>query len=370
MRLTTSIVLLLGLAGASVQGCGGDRSGWEGFEGPTGGGAAGTGAAGTSGAAGTTGVAGTGLMGTSVAGAAMEPPGGVKAEPTPGCGTAPGQQPGPLVGYTLQTMGSKAAGCADSQCGAWSYAREYFLHLPVGYDGHQAYPLVIEGPGCGAKGNNLYRNTALDAVAIRVGLTPSADAQAIHATNPNQGCFDDRDGDDSVDWAFYEALYDKLTAELCFDRNRVFAAGISSGARLANELGCKYAGDALRPIRGVMSTGAALPPQPMQRPTCNSKPMAGLWVHGVDSPTTPFTESQQALERAMRVNGCTMGTTYETAAYEPFRVGSDYTTCKRVKGCPAEFPLVICPSPVDRGSYDYIVNPGWVAMLKLLEATP
>jgi poly(3-hydroxybutyrate) depolymerase len=89
---------------------------------------------------------------------------------------------------------------------------------------------------------------------IRVGLSPSAYWQAYHATNPGQGCFDDADGDNSVDWVFYEDLYDRLAGQLCFDRNRVFVAGEGrSGARLADELACKYAGDVTRPVRGVMS---------------------------------------------------------------------------------------------------------------------
>ncbi|HVZ72368.1 MAG TPA: hypothetical protein VHJ20_08330 [Polyangia bacterium] len=270
----------------------------------------------------------------------------------------------------VQTTGVKAAGCADGQCGAWSYARYYYLSLPSNYDSKNAYPLVIEGPGCGGQGNDLIGIPALSGAAIRVGLSPSADAQAYHPTSPGLGCFDDLEGDDSVDWAFYEVLYDKLAADFCFDRNRVFAAGNGSGARMANELGCKYAGDALRPIRGVMTHGSGLPTDVKYQPTCTAKPMAGMWVDEVNNSNFVFAETTLAITRAMRVNGCTIGTSYETAEFEPFSItSSDQTSCKLVKGCPTLFPLVVCPLQVvmnttpDLG----VVVPGWPAFLKLFE---
>ena len=36
-------------------------------------------------------------------------------------------------------------------------------------------------------------------MVVRVGLTPAPNSIG-HGTNENQGCFDDKEGDDSVDW--------------------------------------------------------------------------------------------------------------------------------------------------------------------------
>lgn len=78
-----------------------------------------------------------------------------------------------------------------------------------------------------------------------------------------------------------------------------------------------------------------------------------------------------ALGRAMRVNGCTTGTTYETAEYEPFAIGTDSNSCKRVKACSAAFPLVICPLPFSGPtSNETLVAPGWPTFLELFEAAP
>jgi hypothetical protein len=348
-------------------------------------GAAGTGAAGTSGAAGTTGIAGTYATGPGTAGTYATGPGAAgtgpvdeitKVAPTPGCGKFPGQDLAAQVRGTIMTMGTKDADCAAMldgvrKCGAWALEREYYVSLPSTYEITKAYPLVFEGPGCGGRGNNLYNNQTLSAMAIRVGLSPPPNSVG-HGTNANQGCFDDKEGDDSVEWAFYEALFDKLAAQLCFDRNRVFVGGNSSGAWLANELGCKYAGDPVHPIRGVMPNTGGLPTDPRFAPTCTTKPMAGFWVHGVNDTTNPFTNNIVAMNRALKVNDCTpAGVTYATAMFDPFPLGGDTNSCRRFKGCPDLYPVVVCPLPLNpRGSSENVVNPGWVAFIKLFLAPP
>jgi poly(3-hydroxybutyrate) depolymerase len=126
------------------------------------------------------------------------------------------------------------------------------------------YELVFEAPGCSGNGavvqslspTNDNMGVGANRTVIRVGLTPPP-LSVGHGTNPGEGCFDDKEGDDSVDFVFYESLLDKLETELCYDENRVFAAGTSSGAWLANELACKCAGDTHgHALRGVVTDGA------------------------------------------------------------------------------------------------------------------
>jgi hypothetical protein len=347
-------VVLLGLMSASFGACGSSQGLAR----------AGDGAAGSSpGEGGAAGVDGAAGLGGVEAGAPT-------VVPTPGCGRDPGQASGMLVRGTIQTMGVKAPDCADTQCGSWSYPREYWMSLPSNYDNTKAYPLVVEGPGCGGQGDIIYPIPALSDAAIRVGLSPSVEASAFSPVSPGAGCFDELDGDNSVDWVFYENLYDKLAAQVCFDRNRVFAAGTSSGARMANELGCKYAGDALRPVRGVMTDRAGLPVDTKYQPTCTTKPMAGMWVAEPSNPIYAFAETTLAVTRAMSVNGCTIGTSYDTAEFDPFSISStDGTSCKMVKGCPALFPLVVCPLTVfSTRTPDLIVAvPGFATFFKLFD---
>jgi poly(3-hydroxybutyrate) depolymerase len=359
-----------GMAGAT--GAAGDTGTAGGGAGVTGtAGIDGGGAAGSAGAAdgGATGGTGGSVLGTDL----------TKVIPSAGCGMAAGQAVGSLVMHTIQTMGTMLAGCADANCSAtkptpWSYARNYWVRLPTGYDNTKAYPLVFEGPGCGGAGNNLYSISIFDATVIRVGLSPSKDAEVYHATNPGQGCFDDKNDDSSVDWPFYETLYDQLASTLCFDRNRVFAGGNSSGAWFSNELGCRYAGDPKRPVRGIMPNTGGLPTDPKYVPTCTTKPMAGFWSHEVGDTTNPFSGNIIAMDRALQVNGCTVSAgvteTYANATtasnFTPFPVGGDMTSCKRYKGCPDLTPMVVCPLPGNNhASHDAVVDPGWPAFLSL-----
>ncbi|HEX3695673.1 MAG TPA: hypothetical protein VH374_09810 [Polyangia bacterium] len=293
--------------------------------------------------------------------------------PAAGCGMPPtgtGEQ-------TIQTMGTKPANCADSVCGAWSYTRQYNVVLPQGYVNSKAYPLVFEGPGCGGNQDAVYplaingMNNAGNTV-IRVGLSPPPNTIG-HSTNPNQGCFDDKEGDSSVDWVFYENLWDKLATQICFDQNRVFAAGNSSGAWFSNEVGCKYAGDAKRPIRGIMPNTGGLPSQPMYEPTCTNNPLSGMWMGDLSDPENPFSNNIFAIQRAMKVNGCTTTTYDATTMTDPFPIGGGNADdqCKQVKGCPDLYPIMVCT--VNNGtheSHENMAEPGFSTFLQLFQKAP
>jgi hypothetical protein len=386
----TSDTVLVGLLAGLACGCGGGNSLPAGADAASGAGAGGSmaGAGGSMAGAGGSMAGAGGSMGSPDGGESDAPgestasardagsEGGVDGPiaaiaPTKGCGQDPGQELGVLVMHTIQTMGTKAAGCADSNCAPWSYPRDYFVKLPTGYDNAKAYPLLFQEPGCGGAGNYVYDFVALADTVIEVGLSPPPNAIG-HATNPGQGCFDDHEGDDSVDWVFYETLYDQLAKTLCFDRNRVFSSGLNSGGSLSNELGCKYAGDATRPVRGVMPVGGDLPTDPAFAPTCTTKPMAGMWIHQVDDTEYPFADTIVAINRAMKVNGCTLGTGYADATFDNFPIGdvSDHT-CLKIRGCPDLYPLVVCPLPAPaRVVTDTVPDDGIPTFITLFENPP
>ena len=302
---------------------------------------------------------------------------------TAGCGLAATQATGTFVRYTVGTSGTKAANCADrlndgtAVCGPWALVREYFVWLPVGYDPNKAYPLVFQMTGCGGTGRDVYtlNNGVADGAGnsvIRVGLTPPPNSVG-HGTNPGQGCYDDKEGDDSVDLVFYEKLRDTLKGELCYDDNRVFASGNSSGSWMANEMVTKYAGNANGyALRGIAVNTGGLPTTAAFTPVATNSPMAGMWVHELQDPVNPFTGTKVAINRAMTVNGCT-GTNYDTAQFDNYPIGGGNadTTCKLIKGCPAIYPLVVCALPGSQhASHDSVANPGFSKFLSAFTATP
>jgi hypothetical protein len=293
--------------------------------------------------------------------------------PTKGCGTDPGFVTGTAV---IDTMGVKDAKCADLACGPWMYVREYYVRLPANYDKNKVYPLVFEPISCGGKGLNYTQLSAFDDTLIRVGMTPPPN-EIGHSTNPNQGCPDNAEGDDSVEWNFYEKLYDRLAERTCFDKNRVFFAGIHHGATMADQFACKYAGDPTRPVRGILSDSGGLFPSMIFQstfqhvPTCSNTPIAGIWMDPTGNTTIPFTFAIEAINRAMKVNGCTIGTGFLDAEFEPFPIGGNQpdNTCKLMKGCPALSPIVVCAIQTNNSTVGVGIRaPGFMTFLKLFES--
>lgn len=278
-------------------------------------------------------------------------------KPSPGCGMPAPQPLGEMTQHTIQTEGVKDANCADKLadgtpvCGPWSVEREYYLGLPSSYKSDKAYPLVIEAPGCGGNGKGVFPLAGVADSIIRVGLTPPP-VSIGHGTNPGQHCFDDKEGDDSVEFPFFEKVLDTLKTQLCYDENRVYVSGESSGSWLANELACKYAGDTKgHAVRAVATRDGGLPNEPQWAPTCSGKPVAGLWVYRIDNEYASNLGTKYAINRAMSTNTCVAAVDWDDAVVKNdvmnFPIGNGYAddSCKLIKDCDALYPLVVCARP-------------------------
>ncbi len=272
--------------------------------------------------------------------------------------------------YTLPTSGTKPADCFDLECGDWSSVREYAIAKPQNYDPNRLHSLVFLGAGESGTSTDILNQYSYDdnagGTTIRIGLRPSEEIQAVHGSKAGFGYFDDHEGDDSVDFVFYEQLYDKLESELCFDRNLVFAGGQLTGGALANELGCKYAGDAQRPIRGVLATSGGLPEMEFW-PTCSNAPLAGFWVHAVGDTLFPFANAVTTINRAIAANDCSTTTSVDTGVYVNYPVGGNEPDdeCQRIVDCDPRYPIVICPLPYNTtGPFSNVVNPGGSRFLR------
>jgi hypothetical protein len=353
--------------GAGTSGgtdAGGTTSGGTDAGGTTSGGtdAGGTASGGTD--AGGTASGGTDAGGTAgTAGTAGSPPDLTIVRPTLGCGMA---APSDLVAQqfvqrTMETSGHKENSSAPAACRPggqatydWNIAREYFVRLPDGYNPEKAYPLVLQAEGCGRFVGDLVPLSQIAEQVIRVGFSPAtADC-----------CFDIFDGDNSIEFPFYEKVWQRLAGELCFDQNRVFAAGAGQLTSIwANQLGCVYAGHAEYPIRAIGGVEGGLLPLGFTQPTCSQSPMAGMWLH--NAAQFEYQDSIIAgIDTAMQVNGCP-GRSQYTAERTPYevpglsapesvrcgRITSAYYCAEPVYGCPnhpdpvscsASHPMVMC----------------------------
>lgn len=100
--------------------------------------------------------------------------------------------------------------------------RSYVIHVPPGYDGKQALPVVLAFHGLGMNATAMYALT---------GFTGLADRKGFIAVFPNAagGRWQDGLSSGTDDVAFVQAMLAKLSRTMSIDTRRVYACGISNG---------------------------------------------------------------------------------------------------------------------------------------------
>lgn len=137
--------------------------------------------------------------------------------------------------------------------------REYILHVPSGYDGSSALPLVIAYHGNGGCADQFAAYEAqLESTADSNGFLlayPQGLARAKGAAEWDPG----DDGTQSIstnDLAFFDALMADIGSAYNIDSEQVYAVGYSNGGMMAYGLACNR-GDQVAAV-GIMS-GVMLP---------------------------------------------------------------------------------------------------------------
>jgi len=247
---------------------------------------------------------------------------------SPGCGMAAPQADTAWHAYTVSTPMTRVG----------PLMRTYYLKLPPNYDNGKAYRLIYQGTNCTGCPTCVM---PFDTVAGAEGVIQVAlqRKDGVHGA-----CFDDQDGM-SIEFPFAETVDTELRQKICFDEHRVFINGHSSGSWLTNEVGCVYAS---APQAGPAPPGGplvirAIAPHSGGLPAvtpCSNRPMPGMWTHNHDDPLNNFMGSVNAINRALKVNGC-MGT-YGNSPTAPFPAPGTNDTCHIFTSCPKEFPIIFC----------------------------
>ncbi|MFP5020440.1 CE1 family esterase [Pseudonocardia phyllosphaerae] len=226
-----------------------------------------------------------------------------------GCGTAAPQQPGTTVVRTVTSGGLQRA------------AR---VHVPANYDPARPTPVVLAFHGRGAGAEKTENFTGLSSqpavVAYPEGVRGADDRQAW------QGAPYSAPGVDDV--AFTRTLLDDLESDLCLDRQRVFATGISNGGGFTEILGCRMA-DRIASVAAV--AGAYYR---KGEPACApGRAVPALFVHGTADSTIPYGGNASRglppipdkVAEWVRRDGCTPRPA--TRRTEPDVTTSTYTGC-------------------------------------------
>jgi polyhydroxybutyrate depolymerase len=160
--------------------------------------------------------------------------------------------------------------------------RTYLVHVPRGYDGKRALPLVLGLHGGGGQGRSM-NNLA--------GWNKASDEHGFLIAYPdgvrrrwNDGRQSGRLDSPSVDDVkFLSALVEKLSAEYRVDPKRVYSTGISNGGFMSQRLACDLS-DRIAAIGVVAATMG----EQLSRRCKPAKPVSVLILQGTEDPLVPY----------------------------------------------------------------------------------
>jgi polyhydroxybutyrate depolymerase len=191
---------------------------------------------------------------------------------------------------TAIAHGVESAGCTEGvSSGSRSESfrhdgieRTYDIVVPETAQG-VAMPLVLSFPG--------FTNSSEDQ-AVRSGLAARAPADGFVAVFPQGSDFDgttpsyfnlETTDDPSLadDVGFTAEILDRVEADLCIDRSRIFVSGFSNGGMFAATLGCALS-DRVAAVASVAGVHLL--------PDCRGRPMPIIITHGTADDIVPLSK--------------------------------------------------------------------------------
>ena len=310
-----------GSGGASGTGGQGGRGGASGSAGSGAvGGSGGTGGS-TGGSSGKGGSGGTGGAGGSggTAGAAGTAGTGGKGGTTVDSGA-------PTDSGTSIDSGGTGDGGTSCAGGGWApgdqtiklqwggVERSYLVHIPPGYTGTTAVPLMLVIHGAHNTPALARSWSQMDPVSNQNGFIVMypAGLDCWNAGGILPGC---TAADDDV--GFLKAAVNDVKSHACIDPKRVYATGISNGSIMAQYMGCQAA-DIFASVGGVAAGVGRCTP---------SRPLSVFYVHGTEDMTVSFSGAQPNVTRWATVNGCN-ATPVETYNNQGSTKCVTYQACK------------------------------------------
>jgi polyhydroxybutyrate depolymerase len=261
-----------------------------------------------------------------------------------GCDDNTGGQ-NPDAGSTLPSAGCAAnrntypPGTTSASLTVAGVERTFRVHVPPGYRNTQPAPVVLMLHGGGGSGEQFQmRSSSMDSIADRDGfITVYPDGTGVLRTWNGGLCCGRAVAENIDDVGFMAALLDHVEAELCTDRRRVFATGMSNGGLLSHRLACELSARiaAVAPVAGTLGISSCAP----------ARAVPVMHIHGTRDGHVPyeggrgcgpsgatFTSVPDTMEHWRSQNGC--GST--TTSY--FEQGDG--RCSAYQGCRAS--TVLC----------------------------
>ena len=165
-------------------------------------------------------------------------------------------------------------------------SREYIIHIPIGFNGTKALPLVFVLHGFGGSDQGMAKGT---------GMIPKADQENFIVVFPNgtgtpsgwNVIINPQPATTADDLSFFRDMINRFEQRLRVDPKRIYVAGFSNGAFMAHQLGAELSDQlaAIAVVEGAIGThedGSSLViPQP-------SGPLPVVIFHGEKDTTVPY----------------------------------------------------------------------------------
>jgi polyhydroxybutyrate depolymerase len=233
-------------------------------------GGAGTGIAGSSGRGGTIGSAGRGGTGGAAAGAGGSSGGAA--------GTAGAQCPSTATATPGESTKSIMVG---------TLMRSFLLHIPTGYTGKTAVPVVFDFHGLGGSGSSQKGLSGWATLGDSKGFITVFPNGVGNSWNIGR-CCSTAQTQNVDDVGFVRAIIKQLQTDACIDSKRVYASGCSNGGGMSYKLACDAADviAAVAPVDCDCVTGAT------SNPSCAScspaRPISEIAFRATGDQVVPY----------------------------------------------------------------------------------
>ncbi len=226
-----------------------------------------------------------------------------------------------------RTIANLSAGCGKAERNAATtitvdgIQRSYLLTKPGNADSTKPSPLIIAFHG---------RTNSNEQVRKYFGLDRSADGFfiAYPAANSNgKGSFSWTDAENKPDIALFDGVVEEIADSYCIDMDRIFVAGHSLGAWMANTVACARGGV----VRGSATVGGSTTMK-----NC-AGPSAALILNNPKDASSSHTAAAAMRDIRLQTNAC-------GGASKP--VEPNTFSCVQYENCP-ENPVVWCPHTID-----------------------
>jgi polyhydroxybutyrate depolymerase len=177
---------------------------------------------------------------------------------------------------TPRSLLPEQAGTFEVQITSSGVTRHFRLHLPDGYQGNTAVPLVINFHGYSSNASQEEALTSMSDESDREGFI------VVYPEGLDSTWFTGPGADGEQDRQFVRDLISYLESQYRIDPGRVYATGISNGGGMADRVACTMADviAAIAPVAGAYNFWRDCHP---------SRPVPVLAFHGLDDNIIPYT---------------------------------------------------------------------------------